>query len=261
MGVAKGLVLVAALLLASACSRDKDPYRDWKAPQMLDEGERLLRAGDLTGADSVFRQGLERAQKAGYSADKTRAFLVRMLYVAAAKGDVAEMEKLFARTGGDANPRAMDVRLTLHLLLLLHNAGKTGEAKKLAEKLAQRLAAHPPDNFEERAFYAVAWIVIDRLRSANVELGKAKEASQALVETLKDMAQVASSSEPIRPGLRRWITRYVDHLFDTERRLVAQEVADLVERIDQMAPPSEEQQPCLPLDPIFPALGCLAELK
>ena len=65
--------------------------------------------------------------------------------------------------------------------------------------------------------------------------------------------------QPLLPGLRAWITRYVDHLYDSERSLVAQQVADLVERIDQRAAKPDDETACLLLDPIFPTLGCLAD--
>ena len=264
MGISRGVVVVVAmaLALAAGCSRNKDPYDVWKPGQMLDEGERLLRKNDLAAAEAVFRKGLVKAEKADYPPDKTRVFLVRLLYVAAARSDVAAMQKQFDSLKMGADPRTMDPRLTLHLVLLLHKAGKDAEARKLAEKLAQRFAARPPDNsIDERAYYAIGWIVIDRLRTANVEIDRAKEASDAVMKSLEDMAQYARYSGPIRPGVRRWITAYLDHLFDSDRARVAEKVSDMVERIDQMAPPTDDTSPCVALDSLFPSLGCLADWK
>jgi outer membrane protein assembly factor BamD (BamD/ComL family) len=264
LAISRAVVVVAvvmALALGAGCSRNKDPYDVWKPPQMLDEGERLLRNNDLAAAEAVFRKGFVKAQKADYPPDKTRVFLVRLLYVAAARNDVAGMQKQFVALKMDADPRAMDPRLALHLVLLLHKAGKDEEARKLAEKLALRLAARPPENnFDERAYYTIGWIVIDRLRTANVEIERAKEASDAVMKSLEDMAQYARQSG-IRPGLRRWITAYVDHLFDNDRARVAEKVSDMVERIDQMAPPTDDTSLCVALDSLFPSLGCLAEFK
>ncbi len=250
------------MLLVPACSRDKDPHAGWKAPQLFDEGDRLLRANDLPGAYNLFRRGSEKAQKAGVRAEQSRVFLVRMLYVELARGDLANAGKLFADMGGSAAPQAMDVRAALQLAILMQREGRSADARALAEKLALRLAGRPPEP-EEVAFFAVGWIVVDRVRTENVELSRAKEASDAFVASLGAIADTAiSGRQPLNPGLRAWILRYVDLLYDSERALVAQHVADLVERIDQAAGgPADDRNPCLPLDRLFPTLGCLADWK
>ena len=256
-----GMVLAAALLLLPACSRDKDPYAEWKAPQLLEEGEKLLRANDLSGAHNLFKRGLEKAEKGGARADQTRIFLARMLYIAAAQQRLADAEKLFTRMGGSADPQTMDVRVALHLAILMQREGRAADARALAEKLALRFSARAPE-FEEIPFYAIGWIVVDRARTANVELVRAKEASDAFVAALSSIAETAIGvRHSLPPGLRAWITRYVDHLYDSERTLVAKEVADLVERIDQVATTPDDKTACLLLDPNFPMLGCLAEWK
>ena len=253
------IVVAATLLLAPACSRDKDPYADWKAPQLLEEGEKLLRASDLSGAYNFFKRGLAKAEKSGARADQTRIFVARMLYISAAQQNLAEAEKIFARMGGASDPQAMDVRVALHLAILMQRAGRAAEARALAERIALRLAVRAPE-LEEIAFYAVGWIVIDRVRTANVELTRAREASDAFVAALASIAEAAiGPRQPLLAGLRAWISRYVDHLFDSERTLVAQQIADLVERIDQVASTPDDKSACILLDANFPALGCLAD--
>ena len=255
------IAIVAALLLASACSRDKDPYADWKASQLLDEGDKTLRTGDLSGASNFYKRGLAKAEKLGAPGGaQTQVFTQRIYYISAAQQNLAELEKIFARRGGAESP-AMDLRIAMQLVILMQRAGRFDDARALAEKIAMRLAARAPE-LEEIAFHAIGWIVVDRLRSANVELTRAKEASDAFVAAFSSIAQTAiGTRQPLYPGLRPWITRYVDHLFDSERGLVAQQIADLVERIDQVAPPSGDKNACLLLDPVFPALGCLADWK
>jgi outer membrane protein assembly factor BamD (BamD/ComL family) len=253
------IVMAAVVLTASACSRDKDPYADWKAPQLLDEGEKALRARDLSGAYYFFKRGLAKAEKAGARPEQTRIFTSRMLYIAAAQENLAEAEKIFARLGGATDPQKMDVRVALHLAILMQRAGRTADARALADKIAQRLGSSPPQ-FEELAFFAVGWIVVDRARSANVELTRAKEASDGFMAALTSIAEaVIGPHQPLLPGLRAWIAGYIDHLYDTDRTLVAKEIADLVERIDQTAVTADDKNACLLLDPAFPNLGCLAE--
>ena len=252
---AAALAFAAAVALAGGCSRNKDPYADFKAPQMLEEGDRLLRAGDLAAAETVFRRGLERAQKDGYTADKTRVFIERMTLLAAARGSAADTEKLLARTGALEDPDSMDITLAIDLVLLHVREGKPEKARALAEKLARRLAVRPP-NPEELPVYVIGWIAIDRLRTQNVELTRAREATRALVETLKSWVEWG---RPMPAGPRAWIGRYVDHLFDSERSLIAQEIGDLMERIDERAPPPEDRSPCVPLDANFSSLGCLPD--
>jgi tetratricopeptide (TPR) repeat protein len=253
------LVFIAAALLVTACSRDKDPYRDWKAPQLLEEGDRLLRAGDLDAAGKALRRGLERAEKDGFKGEHTRVFLSRLGYIAAARENRAEAEQLFSRMGGVDNPRAMDLRLATQLVLLLQKEGKVDQARALGEKIVPRLEGGMPAA-EEMPFHLVGWIVVDRLRTANVEIGRAKEASDAFVAALTALAEASIPlRQPLPPGLRGWITRYIDHLYDSDRSLVAKQVADLVGRIDEVALPADDRAPCLLLDPLFPALGCLAD--
>ena len=254
------IAIAAALLLASACSRDKDPYADWKASQLLDEGEKTLRSGDLSGANNFFRRGLAKADKTGPRGDQTQIFTVRMLYILAAQQNLAELEKAFARGGGAESP-TMDLRIALQLAILMQRAGRFDDARALAEKIAVRLAARAPE-LEEIPFHAIGWIVVDRVRSANVELTRAKAASDSFVAAFSAIAETAiGTRQSLNPGLRAWITRYIDHLYDSERTLVAQQIADLVERIDQVAPPSDDKNACLLLDPVFPTLGCLADWK
>jgi hypothetical protein len=255
--LATGVVLAAALALA-ACSRDKGPYKDWKAPQLMEEGERLLRANEIDAADKVFRLGRERAEKAGYPAEKLRVFDLRRLYIAAAREDAVEAENLFSRVGGLNNPEAMDIRMATNLAVLLQRAGQPDKARALAEKMALRLNSHEPE-LDEMPFHLVGWIVLDRVRTANVEIVRARQASDAFVATLAALAERAiTSQQPLPNGLRPWITRYVDHLYDSGRTLVAQKAADLVSRIDEVAAP-DESAGCMKLDPQYPALGCLAD--
>jgi len=153
----------------------------------------------------------------------------------------------------------MDLPAASQIALLEQRAGKVDDARALAEKIAARLASRPPE-LEDKPLYLVDWIVVDRERTANVEINHAKEASDAFVAALTDFAETAiPGHRPMPTGLRRWITPYVDHLYDSDRSLVAQKVADIVERIDEVAGTDDDKRGCLPLDPTFPALGCLAE--
>ena len=128
---------------------------------------------------------------------------------------------------------------------LLARAGRMDDARKLAERLAQRMQSTEPANHEEIPLYIVGWMAIDYLRTANVELERAREASTAVVDALSSGVEKAVViHQPLNPAVRQWTVRYVDHLYDTERTLVAQKVADLVEPIDE---------------PLFPAFGCIPE--
>lgn len=253
-------VAVIAAATVSSCKRHVDPYEDWKAPQLLDEGERLLRNGDLAQADAVFKRGREVAEKRGFKANDLRVFDRRRLYIAAAQENLPLATQLYGEAGGGNDYRTMDVRIGMDLVMQLVRAGKMDDARKLAERLAQRFQGVPPANDEELSIYTVGWIAIDRLRTDNVEIERAKQASNAVVEVLSNEVEKAVLlKRPLNSAERLWLLRYVDHLFDTERSLVAQKIADFVERIDQAAPSGTDAKPCLPLDPMFPALGCIPE--
>lgn len=252
----RGLALVAALLLLAACSRNKDPYADFKAGQLLDEGQRLLRQGDVDGADKAFRVGLERLEKAGFSVEKNRpAFLAPLLHLAIRRGDLAEAEKLMAHLGAP-----VDVRAANDIAVLVQRTGRIEDARAKAEIAAQAMAARPAADEEERAIYVAAWITVDRLRSARFDRAAAKEASDAVIAALTDVAERRGNYRPMPPGLRRWITPYIDHLFATDRDAVAKEIASIVEHIDENAPPPEVDALCLPLYSTWQNLGCLLEI-
>ena len=254
-GAVAGAVALAALLALGACGRSDDPYERFKPAQLLDEGDRLLRQGDEAGAEKALRLGLERAEAAGADALQSRAFITRLFHLAVKRGDAEEAERLVARLGAP-----IDVRAAHDSAVLLFRQGKLDEARGRGEVLARALASQQPIDPHGRAIHAAAWMTIDRLRTARYDREAAREASDEVVAALVGMSHRRARFEPLPPGLRAWILRYLDHLHDTERRLVALEIADLVQRIDENAP-SEGEAPCLPLDPALANLGCLQQLQ
>lgn len=256
MGWGRALALIAAVLLLAAC-RNNDPYADFKPALLLDEGQRLLRYGDLDGAEKALRLGLVRADKAGIDLGRSReAFLVPLFHLAVKRGNTAEAEKIFAQMGAP-----VDVRAAHEIAALTFKAGKVEEAGARGEILAAAIAVRRPDDDETRAIDVAAWTTIDRLRSARHDRAAAREASDAMIAALVDLAEYRGAYRPLSPGLRGWITRYLDHLFATDRDLVAKEVAGLVERIDENSPPSATDALCLPLYAQWRNLGCLIEIS
>jgi hypothetical protein len=245
------------MLLVAACSRNKDPYADMKPGQLLDEGERLLRVGDLDGADKAFRLGLERLENVGLNVEKTRpAFVKPLFHLAVKRGKLADAEKLLPQMGSP-----VDVRGANQVAVMVHRTGKIEEARARGEVVAVAVAAHPPANEEDRAVHVAAWITVDRLRSARFDRAGAKEASDAVAAGLMDIAENRGVFRPLPPGLRAWMSRYIDHLFATDRDTAAKEVAALVERIDENAPPPEHDALCIPLYSAWQNLGCLLEIE
>lgn len=223
---------------------------------MLDEGQRLLRQGDLDGADKAFRTGLERLEKAGFNVERNRAaFLSPLLHLAVKRSDLAAAEKLMARMGAP-----VDVRAANDIAVLVARTGRIEDARARGEIAAQAMAAQPAANEDDRAIYVAAWITVDRLRSARFDRGAAREASDAVIAGLADVAERRGAYRPMPPGLRAWVSRYIDHLFATDRDAVAKEVASLVERIDENASPPENDALCLPLYSTWQNLGCLLEI-
>ena len=122
------------MLLATGC-RSSDPYADFKPGQLLDEGQRLLRAGDLQGAEKVLRLGLQRAEKNGVNVEKVRpAFLSPLFHLAIKRGDAREAQRIVERMGPGADARAIH-----DLLVLTQASGTPDEARARAEVLAKVL--------------------------------------------------------------------------------------------------------------------------
>ncbi len=243
------------MLLAAGC-RSSDPYADLKPGQLLDEGQRLLRMGDLPGAEKALRLGLRRAEKNGLNVEKARrAFLSPLFHLAVKRGDGKEAERILGQMG-----EAADARATHDVVVLTQRAGMPDEARAKAEMLASVLHAHAASDDDERAVRVAAWITIDRLRSARFDPAAARDASEEVVAALADVAEFRGSFRPMPPGLRGWVSRYIDHLFATDRPDAAKAVATLIERIDENAPPPETDALCLPLYAQWQNLGCLLEI-
>ncbi len=119
----------ASLVLAGCHHAEKDPYQDWKAPALLEEGERLLRAGDLEGAEKILRRGEARAEQDRVRADAMRVFQVSLLFIAAANGNVSEPQKLELLT--------KMLELEENDAVLIFRRTKTGAAET-AERLVGR---------------------------------------------------------------------------------------------------------------------------
>jgi hypothetical protein len=248
------LALVAAAMLAAGC-RNKDPYADFKPAQLQDEGERLLRTGDLANAEKLLRLGLERAERNSVKLERLRpAFLVPLFHLAVKRGDEKEAARLYERMGAP-----IDVRAAFEMMIFATRTATPDEARAKGEVVAQAMEAKKAEDPDERAIYVAAWITIDRLRSARFDRAAAREASDAVAAGLTDLAEMRGSYRPLPPGLRAWVSRYIDHLFATDRPDAAREVASLIERIDENAPPPPSDALCLPLFRQWQNLGCLLE--
>ena len=244
------------MLLLAAC-RDNDPYADFKPAHLLDEGQRLLGYGDLDGAEKALRLGLTRAEKSGIDPGKGReAFLVPLFHLAVKRGNAAEAERILARMGSP-----VDVRAAHQVAVLTFKAGKLEEARARAQIVAEAVRALDPADDETRAIDVAAWTSVDRLRSARFDRAGALEASDAVIAGLIDLAEFRGGYRPMPRGLRGWITRYIDHLFATDRDRVAKDIAALVERIDENSPAPETDALCLPLYIRWRNLGCLLEIS
>jgi hypothetical protein len=256
LGWGRFLALAAAVLLIAAC-RDNSPYADFKPAHLLDEGQRLLGFGDLDGAEKALRLGLARAEKSGIDLGRSReAFLVPLFHLAVKRGDRAEAVKLLARMG-----TPVDVRATHQIAVLTQKSGKADEARAQGELVVAAMAAAPPNDDETRAIHLAAWTTVDRLRSARFDRAGAREATDAVIAGLTDLAEYRGGYRPLPPGLRGWVTRYIDHLFATDRDLIAKDVAGLVERIDENAAAPASDALCLPLYAKWRNLGCLLEIS
>lgn len=191
------------------------------------------------------------------SLDRNRpAFVTPLVHLAMKRGSLADAEKLLART--NVKP---DVRALNDFAVAVQRTGKLDEARAKAELLAQAMAASPPATAEDRGVYAAAWTTVDRLRVARFDREAAREASDAVIAALIDLAEPRGNTfHPLPGGLRGWMSRYIDHLFASDRSEAAHEIGDLVERIDQNAPPPAAEALCLPLFLQWQNLGCLFEI-
>ena len=116
------MIAVVVAATAASCKRHEDPYADWKAPQLLDEGDRLVRLGDLAGADAVYQRGKEVAKKNSLKVNDPRVFDQRRMFIAAAREDVPVALDLYGVVGGGNDYMTMDVRMGVDLVVLLARA-------------------------------------------------------------------------------------------------------------------------------------------
>lgn len=172
------------MLLAGAC-RSSDPYADYKPAQLLYEGERLLRIGDLAGAENALRLGLQRTEKNAALARSQPAFLSPLFHLAVKRGDGLEASKLLARMG-----TPLDVRAAHDMAVLTQRSGALDDAREQGDRIAQAMQARAAADDDVRAVHVAAWITIDRLRSARFDRPAAREASDAVIVAITDVAEI-----------------------------------------------------------------------
>lgn len=246
---------LAALVLAAGCGREKDPLKLMKAPQLQDEADRRLSQGDLDGAEKVYRLALAKFEEAGLKGEALDVHLRPLMHLALKRGDAAEATKLLNRI------HPPDVRGANDLAVTLHRAGKLDEARDMAERAARTMAQQAPDD-ADRGIHLAAWTTIDRLRVARFDRPAAAKASEAFRELLVKHASFDGRYRPLPRGLRATIVRYQDHLFATDRDPLAKDIGDLIERMDQNAPPDPVDALCVPLfEGKWQNLGCLLEIQ
>ena len=253
---AAAILFVAALAAVAGC-RETDPLKVMKTPQLVDEADRRLARGDLDGAEQVYRLALKRLEEAKVRGEALRTVQLPLFHLAMKRDDIGAARSLFAQMGDP-----VDVRAANDFAVLLHRQGKLDEARAMAERMVGPLDKAATDE-DERAIQVAAWIDIDRLRVARFDRPAAAEASNEVVELLtQHAAMVGNVFRPLPRGLRGWLLRYQDHLFATDRGDVAKQLGDMVERIDQNAPPAPNDALCLPLyRDRLQNLGCLAEIQ
>ena len=251
------LFVAAVVLAAPGCVREKDPLKVMKPPQLIDEAERRLSQGDLDGAEKVYRITLHRLDDANVRGEGLRPVLAPLFHLAVKREDLTTAQGLFARMG-----EPIDIRAANDLAVMLHRQGKLDDARSMAERMVASLDKAAVDD-DERARQIAAWIDIDRLRVARFDRPAAAEASDAVVELLTRHADmVGNVFRPLPRGLRGWLLRYQDHLFDTDRDAVAKRIGDIVERIDQNAPPPPNDALCVSLyRDRLQNLGCMLEIQ
>ena len=249
------LALLAALVLATGCGREKDPLKVMKAPQLQDEADRRLSQGDLEGAEKVYRLALAKFEEAGLKGEALDVHLRPLVHLALKRGDPVEATKLVNRI------HPADVRAANDLAVTLHKAGKLDEARDMVERAARTMEQQPAEE-ADRGIYLAAWTTVDRLRVARFDRPAAAKASDAFRELLVKHASFDGRYRPLPRGLRATIVRYQDHLFATDRDALAKDLGDLVERMDQNAPPDPVDALCVPLyEGRWQNLGCLLEIQ
>lgn len=250
--------LAAVMLLAlPGCGREKDPLKVMKPAQLVDEAERRLSYGDLDSAEKVYHLALQKLDDANVKGEALLPILRPLFHLALKRGDAKEAQRMLNRMG-----HPPDVRATNDLAVTLHAQGKLDDARSMAERGVAALEKDPLDR-DERALHIAAWITLDRLRVARFDRPAAALASEAVIEHVtREADMVGNSFQPLPRGIRGWIVHYQDHLFATDRDALAKQLGDLVERIDQNAPPPPNDALCLPLyRDRLQNLGCLLELQ
>lgn len=243
-------------LLASGCGREKDPLKVMKPPQLQEEAERRLSQGDIEGAEKVFRLALAKFEEAGLKGEALHPHLLPLIHLAIKRGDVAEGTKLLNRVFPP------DVAAANNIAVLLHGAGKLDEARDMAERAARTMAAKPTEDDAERGRYLAAWTTIDRLRVARFDRPGAGEASKAFLDLLMKHGTFDGRYHALPRGLRAPIVRYQDFLFATDRDALAKQIGDIVERIDQNAPPDPNDALCVRIsEDRLQNLGCMLEIQ
>lgn len=247
-------LLVVAVAVAG-CGREKDPLKVMKPPQLVDEAERRVAAGDLAGAEKVYRMALDR-----YDANAVEPVVqIRhaLFHLAMKRDDLKAAQAIYKQLGSAADYRAAN-----NLAVATFRKEQRDEARALGEHAARAMARGPAGDLD-RIQHMATWMTIDRLRTARFDRDAAMEAADAVFTLLRQHAAYTGTGyRPIPGALRPWIVRYQEFLFASDRDALAKQLGDIVERIDQNAPPGPDDLPCLPLYAGGLAnLGCLMDIE
>ncbi len=248
------VAILALAILAAGCARE-DPR---KPHQILEEGRAALVAGELATAQSLLELAVARADRAAIDRVSMKSYAVPLFQAYALQGKLPEAERTFDRLNRPQEELFLFVREANNLMALYAQAGRTGEALRVARKLATTLT-QAGSNYST-TLHVVAWGNIDRARSAGGETPGAMAAFEEARSQLENLARFREGRHwPLDPGMKTWLARYASHLRATGRAQPASQVEALAARIESGSASAGPEPPCVSVgDP--PKLGCLLDV-
>ncbi len=200
--LAAGLILVALTVSYLA-------YRDWRADLYLDLGTRLLKEGDLSGAQAAFEQSLRW--------DLTPAESLYWLgLIAYQQGDLERSRELFTR----ALPVFVTENIYFYLALIEERLGERAAAQKYLDQLLA-LDPEPSLKLDARQLQALLWYKQGRIPEALQQIQRLFEESGSprMLATLGQMQAEQGQLEEARKSFQAALALVNERLSQLEEIL------------------------------------------
>jgi tetratricopeptide (TPR) repeat protein len=257
-------LFVLTALLAAACRPELKPH------QALRAADDLHRAGKTYEAENAYKVALAKAEKAGFTEERSlNEYVERLVQVCAQRGELLDAEQYFRRleaTGPKDRLVGYATRGAGNLATAHARLGHLAEAEAYLTRAVHSLESGEIQGVDSTGPRLLMWAQMDRIRSADGRREEAAAAFQKSLRILNDL-RVQQFHEghywPLPSGLRESLERYARFLRESDRGADAATIDEIARGIEEKAEKAGfpyVPSPCITYLEDAP-MGCLLEIE